>query len=121
MNFASLNSQTQELIRPLIKRLSAAMESVISGDVPVAIRNCSVADNIEQISKYIQNLKSDGCKFDAIQNIEESDLFVYTNDSVYFDIDVYFNGKARNNGFFAVFAANIDSSGTHLAFETIKT
>lgn len=83
--------------------------------------NCSAPDNIKPISEYIQNLKTDGCIFDAIQKIDDNDLSVYTDDNVNFDIEVYFNGRQANNGFFAVFSARIGPDGDFLVFETIQT
>lgn len=121
MDFNSLNSETKDLLRPLIKRIILSMEGVVSDNESLALENCSASDNIEAISIYIRSLKSDGCKFNNIQNIDESDIFVFSNNNVDFDIDIYFNGRQDNSGFFAVFSARIDTSGDFLIFETIKT
>ncbi|WP_436148466.1 hypothetical protein [Bosea sp. LjRoot90] len=121
MDFNSLDREMKDLLRPFIPRIIVSMEAVVSGKTHFALKNCSLPDNIDAISNYIQSLKSDGCQFDHIQNMNEGDIFVYTDNRVQFDIDVYFNGKKNNNGFFAVFSARIDAKGDYLIFETIKT
>lgn len=120
MDFRSLKPETKERLRPLVKRIVAAMEGVASNKTEISIENCSTPDNIEPIAKYIQILKDDGCKFDEIQNINDDDIRVFTSDYVNFGFDVYFNGRERNNAFFAIFEARLDAAGDFLVFETIQ-
>lgn len=121
MGFNSLDREMKDLLRPLIPRIIVSMEAVVSGQTSIAIKICNFPDNINVIANYIKSLKSDGCHFDQIQNINEDDIFVYTDNRVEFDIDVYLNGRENSNGFFAVFSAKIDTEGEFLIFETIKT
>jgi hypothetical protein len=120
MDFRSLNLETKERLRPLVKRIVAAMEGAASNRIEISIVNCRTPDNIEPIAKYIQTLKEEGCNFDEIQNISDDDISVFTDDYINFGIDVYFNGRERNNAFFAIFEARLDAAGDFLVFETIQ-